>query len=71
MCSSSWCLDRSVWISCARFSKILLSNKGFMAELRTLTCFIKVAGVGRELLITPVSFESVLKKIIVQISELL
>lgn len=49
------------------FSNILLSNKEFMADLQTLTCSIKVAGVGRELLIRSTVIESVLMKRIVQI----
>lgn len=41
VCNSLWCLDGSVWVSCASFSNILLSNKGFVADLQTLTCFKK------------------------------
>lgn len=50
MGSNSVYLDGSVWISCANFSNILLSNKGFMADLQTDLLF-KGGRLGRELLI--------------------
>lgn len=48
-------VTHGVWMDQSGFLLHVLvthySHKGFTADLQTLTCFIKVEGMGRELLI--------------------